>query len=67
MITFDYNYKNIITLNTPQYIFREQIRIERLNQPRNLSAIAQLGSSSYGIHLVTCFYLDAFYFGLFGE
>ncbi|MFW1965357.1 PepSY domain-containing protein, partial [Acinetobacter baumannii] len=24
---------------------------ERLNQPRNLRAIAQLGSSSYGIHL----------------
>lgn len=50
MITFDYNYKNIITLNTPQYIFATNTA-ERLNQPRNLSAIAQLGSSSYGIHL----------------
>ncbi|WP_202739767.1 MULTISPECIES: PepSY-associated TM helix domain-containing protein [Acinetobacter] len=50
MITFDYNYKNIITLNTPQYIFAAH-SAEPLAQPRNLSAIAQLASSSYGIHL----------------
>lgn len=50
MITFDYNYKNIITLNTPQYIFAANTA-EQLDQPRNLSAIAQLASSSYGIHL----------------
>lgn len=50
MITFEYNYKNIITLNTPQYIF-SATTAELLDQPRNLSAIAQLASSSYGIHL----------------
>ena len=50
MITFEYNYKNIITLNTPQYIFAANTA-EPLAQPRNLSAIAQLASSSYGIHL----------------
>ncbi|MCH7383278.1 PepSY domain-containing protein [Acinetobacter dispersus] len=50
MITFEYNYKNIITLNTPQYIFSANT-VELLAQPRNLSAIAQLASSSYGIHL----------------
>lgn len=50
MITFEYNYKNIITLNTPQYLFAAHTA-EPLEQPRNLSAIAQLASSSYGIHL----------------
>lgn len=50
MITFDYNYQNIITLNTPQYVFAADTA-EPLAQPRNLSAIAQLASSSYGIHL----------------
>lgn len=49
-ITFEYNYKNIITLNTPQYIFAANTA-QQLAQPRNLSAIAQLASSSYGIHL----------------
>ncbi len=32
-------------------IFLQQIRLNDSIQPRNLSAIAQLGSSSYGIHL----------------
>ncbi|MCH7313188.1 PepSY-associated TM helix domain-containing protein [Acinetobacter sp. ANC 3882] len=50
IITFEYNYKNIITLNTPQYIFAANTA-EPLDQPRNLSAIAQLASSTYGIHL----------------
>ena len=50
IISFEYNYKNIITLNTPQYVF-VATTAESLDQPRNLSAIAQLASSSYGIHL----------------
>ena len=50
IITFEYNYKNIITLNTPQFVF-SATTAESLDQPRNLSAIAQLASSSYGIHL----------------
>ncbi len=50
MISFEYNYKNIITLNTPQYIFAANTA-ELLEQPRNLSAVAQLASSTYGIHL----------------
>lgn len=50
VISFEYNYKNIITLNTPQYIFAANTA-ELLEQPRNLSAVAQLASSTYGIHL----------------
>ncbi|RZF54674.1 PepSY domain-containing protein [Acinetobacter halotolerans] len=50
MISFDYNYKNIITLNTPQYIFNANTA-QQLEQPRNMSAIAQFASSTYGIHL----------------
>ncbi|QER39718.1 PepSY domain-containing protein [Acinetobacter suaedae] len=50
LISFDYSYKNIITLNTPQYVF-DANTAKQLQQTRNLSAVAQFASSTYGIHL----------------
>lgn len=49
-ITFEYDYKGIISLNHQQYIFSANTG-KQLEQPRNLGMIAQFASSTYGIHL----------------
>ena len=50
IIRFEYQFNQIITLNTPYYSFVANTALP-VNQSRNLSPIAQLASSSYGIHL----------------